>query len=207
MTASTVQPTAAPDRRVAFALFQIVAGVIGWFASFELLTEFIKVLKDPEYVPNCSVSILVTCGPNMGSWQGSVFGFSNTIIGVSAFMAPLIIGVALLAGARFAPWFWWAYQAGLLFAFGFIYWLSYQSIFGLGTLCPWCLVVWAVVIPLWWITFLRPHAVGDTHLPERARRVFGALYSWSWVLIFFSALVIAVVAQVQLDWIAELTRG
>ncbi len=189
-----------------FAIFNIAAGIVGWFAAFELLTEFIKVLKNPEYVPNCSVSILVTCGPNMGSWQGSVFGFSNTIVGVAAFVAPIAVGVALLAGAKFAPWFWWLYQTGLLFAFGFIYWLSYQSIFSLGTLCPWCMVVWSAVIPLWWINFLRPHAVGDTHLPPRAQRVFQQLYSWSWVLIFFSALVIAVIAQVQLDWFAELRR-
>lgn len=204
MSATAVNTT---KTSVKFAVFQIVAGVIGWIASFELLTEFIKVLKDPEYIPNCSVSVLVTCGPNMGSWQGSVFGFSNTIIGVAAFMAPIIVGVAILAGARFAPWFWFAYQGGLLFGFVFIYWLSAQSVFSLGTLCPWCMVVWAVVIPLFWINVLTLNANGYTGLPERARNVFTHLLSWAWVLIFFSALIIAVYAQVQLNWFAELTRG
>lgn len=189
-----------------FALMNILFGAIGWFAAFELLTEYIKTLKDSDYVPNCSVSILVTCGPNMGSPQGAVFGFSNTIIGVAAFVAPIAVGVALLAGARFAPWFWWLYQAGLLFGFGFILWLSQQSVFVLGTLCPWCMVVWAVMIPLWWVGFLKPHATGEIPHGARAQRAFAGLYSWSWVIIVFCYLLIATVAQVQLDWFAEFRR-
>lgn len=201
---TTVTP--ARPRNLAFALFNIVAGLIGWFASFELLTEYIKTLKNSEYVPNCSVSILVTCGPNMDSWQGSLLGFSNTIIGVSAFVAPIAVGVALLAGARFAPWFWWLYQLGLLFGFGFILWLASQSIFVLGTLCPWCMVVWSVMIPLWWIGAFRPHTVGDVPHSERAQKIFAGLYSWAWVLILITYVLIALVAQVQLDWFGEFRR-
>lgn len=198
--------TQAPPKKFGFALFNIVAGLVGWYASFQLLTEFVKKLKDPEYVPNCTLSVLVTCGPNMDSWQGSVFGFSNTIIGVSAFVAPIAVGVALLAGARFAPWFWWLYQAGLLFGFGFILWLAYQSVFSLGTLCPWCMVVWAAMIPLWWVGLIRPHATGDTALSQRSQQVFSKLSSWAWVLILLSYVVIAMIAQVQLDWIGEFRR-
>lgn len=190
-----------------FAIFSILAGVIGWFASFELLTEFVKTLKDADYIPNCSVSILVTCGPNMGSWQGSVFGFSNTILGVTMFVAPIAVGVAILAGARFAAWFWWLYQLGLFFGFAFIFWLAYQSIFSLGTLCPWCMVVWSVMIPLWWISFLRPHAVGVVPHSAKTQRIFLFLYQWSWVLIVCSYLLIAITAQLHLDWIAEFRRA
>ncbi len=196
----------AASRPVAFALFTLVAGAIGWFASFELLTEYIKTLANPGYVPNCTVSVLVTCGPNMDSWQGSLFGFSNTIIGVAAFAAPIAVGVALLAGARFDRWFWWLYQLGLLGGFALISWLFVQSVFVLGTLCPWCMVVWAVMIPLWWISFLRPYAVGDIRTSPGARRAFSRLYSWTWVIILLCYLVIAFVAQLQLDWLSEFSR-
>lgn len=195
-----------PVGEKSFASFNIIAGLIGWFASFELLTEFIKTLKTPDYIPNCNVSVLVTCGPNMGSWQGSILGFSNTIIGVSVFTVPIAIGVAMLAGAKFSPWFWWLYQAGLLFGFTFILWLSYQSIFSLATLCPWCMVVWGIMIPLWWVGFLRPHAVGDTQLSERSQVAFQKIYSWSWVLILLTYVLIATVAQIQLDWLGEFRR-
>ncbi len=199
--------TSGQGRRSAFAIFSIVAGVVGWIASFELLTEYLKVLKDPDYVPNCSVSILVTCGPNMDSWQGSLFGFSNTIIGVSAFVAPIAVGVAILAGARFRAWFWWLYQLGLLGGFVFVCWLQYQSIFSLGTLCPWCMVAWAAMIPLWWISLGWPYASGEIPLSERARSRARSLASWAWVVVLVNVLVIAAVAQFQLNWFAEFARG
>ncbi|MGO7984296.1 vitamin K epoxide reductase family protein, partial [Rhizobium johnstonii] len=61
------------------------------------------------------------------------------------------IGVALLARARFAAWFWIGFNVGVLGALALVIWLMSESIFVLGTLCPWCLVTWAVVIPLFWI--------------------------------------------------------
>ncbi|WP_336991725.1 vitamin K epoxide reductase family protein [Leucobacter sp. VD1] len=194
-------------RPVAFAVFSIIAGAIGWFASFELLTEYMKTLANPDYVPNCTVSVLVTCGPNMGSWQGSLFGFSNTIIGVSAFIAPIAVGVALLAGARFSAWFWRLYQLGLLGGFVFICWLFSQSVFVLGTLCPWCMVVWSVTIPLWWITAFRPYAVGDIPLGANTQRLFSRLYSWTWVIILLCYVVLAFLAQMRLDWLSEFARA
>lgn len=198
--------TARASRSVGFAALTVLLGAIGWFASFELLTEYIKTLQNPEYAPNCNISILVTCGPNMDSWQGSILGFSNTIIGVSAFVAPIAVGVALLAGARFPRWFWHLYQLGLLLGFVFILWLSYQSIFVLGTLCPWCMVVWTVMIPLFWSTVFRPQAVGDIPASEQVSKRFEELHSWSWVFIVLCYVLIAGIAQINLDWISEITR-
>lgn len=193
--------------RTAFAIFSILAGATGWFASFELLTEYIKTLKDGDYIPNCSVSILVTCGPNMDAWQGSLLGFSNTIIGVAAFTAPIIVGFALLAGARFRPWFWWVYQLGLFGGFVFVDWLQFQSIFDLGTLCPWCMVVWAAMIPLWWISLAWPYASGEVPLGAAGQRVARTFASWVWVVILVNVLLVAAVAQFQLDWFAEFARN
>lgn len=195
------------SRPYAFAIFSIIAGAIGWFASFELLTEYIKTLKITDYVPNCNVSILVTCGPNMDSWQGSILGFSNTIIGVAAFMAPIIVGAALLAGARFSRWFWVVYQFGLLLGIVFVFWLFSQSVFVLGTLCPWCMVVWTVTIPLFWFTLAQPYASGEAALPAGARDFFVQLRSWAWVAVLLCYIVIAFIAQLRLDWLAEFARA
>jgi hypothetical protein len=142
----------------------------------------------------------------MESPQGSVFGFTNTLLGIAAFMAPIIIGAALLAGARFAPWFWRVYQLGMLGGISFVFWLAYQSVFSLGTLCPWCMVVWTVTIPLFWITALRPYAVGDIPLKQATQKLFEKLYSWAWVFILLCYLTIAFVAQLRLDWLAEFSR-
>lgn len=189
-----------------YAIASIIFGAIGWFSAFQLLTEFIKTLQNSDYVPNCSVSLLVTCGPNMASWQGSILGFSNTIIGVAAFTAPVLIGVALLAGARFAPWFWACYQIGLLGGFVFVCWLQFQSIYVLGTLCPWCMVAWVAMIPLWWISAFRPYATGNIPVSSRLQPVFTSLHSWVWVFIVVNVFIVALLAQLRLDWFAEFAR-
>lgn len=194
-------PERTSSRPTAFAIFTIVAGVVGWFASFELLTEYIKTLQNSDYVPNCSVSVLVTCGPNMDSWQGSVFGFSNTVLGVAGFMAPIIVGAALLARARFATWFWSIYMLGITGAVVFVTWLQYQSIFRIGTLCPWCMVVWAATIPLFWISLVTLSARG--HLGSGMQRTVGRLQSWTWVFIAVHVVVLAGIAQIALDWFNE----
>ncbi|MFT4232363.1 MAG: vitamin K epoxide reductase family protein [Leucobacter sp.] len=196
----------ATARPVAFAVFTVIAGAIGWFASFELLTEYIHRLKDPDYVPSCNVSVLVSCTDNMGSWQGNILGFSNTVIGVTAFTAPIVVGAALLAGARFSRWFWQLYQLGLLGGVSLVFWLVYQSVFSLGRLCPWCMVVWTVTIPLWWFSLFRPYASGEVAVSERTRSVFKQLLSWAWVVVLICYLLIAFVAQVQLDWLGEFRR-
>lgn len=193
-------------RPFAFAISTIILAMIGWFASFELLTEHIKTLVNPSYSPNCNLSVLVTCGPNMASEQGSIFGFTNTLLGVAAFVAPIVVGMALLAGARFDGWWWLLYQLGLFAGISFVAWLIGQSIFVLGTLCPWCMVVWSVMIPLFWTGLFRPYARGDIPLPEGGRRFFERLYSWNWVFIVLSYVLVAMLAQVQLDWISELLR-
>lgn len=205
MTTETARP-GAPITGRAFAIFSIIAGAVGWFASFKLLTEHIKTLSDPAYVPDCAVSILVTCGPNMDSAAGSLFGFTNGIVGVAAFTAPIFLGFALLAGARFRAWFWLVYQLGLLGGFVFVVWLQYQSMFHLGTLCPWCMVIWAAMIPLWWVGAFWPYSSGHVSLSERSRSTAQSLMAWAWVFIVLNILIVAAVAQLQVDWFAEIAR-
>jgi uncharacterized membrane protein len=196
----------APTRPIGFAVFSIVAGLIGWFASFQLLSERLKFLADPNYVPNCDLSVLVTCGPNMSSWQGSLLGFTNTAIGVSLFVVPIIVGFSLLARARFDGWWWMLYQLGNFIGYVFITWLFAQSVYVLGTLCPWCIVIWMIMIPLWWVNIFRPFAQGDIPLPGGGRQAFSRLYSWAWVIVLANYVVLAMLAQVQLDWLGELVR-
>ena len=188
-------------RRGYYSIFSIVMGAIGLYASFQLLTEYIQTLVDPDYEPNCNVSVLVTCGPNMASWQGSIFGFSNTIVGVALFVVPIILGFAMLAGATFSRWFWWLYQLGLLGGFVFVTWLQYQSIYELHTLCPWCMVVWAVMIPLWWVSLFSQWSHGAFGGSAAMRRRGATLMQWAWVFIAVNYILVAAAAQFQLNWL------
>lgn len=184
-----------------FAVFSIALGVLGLFASFELLTEFIRTLQTPAYIPNCNLSKIVSCGPNMGSWQGSLLGFSNTIIGIAGFMAPIFVGVAVLAGAQLHRWFWRCYMIGVSAALVFVTWLQYQSLFGLGTLCPWCIVVWIATIPLFWVTLFTLGRLGlfGRHFARLCRSLAG----WEWVFVVVHSVLVAGIAQLVLDWFRE----
>jgi uncharacterized membrane protein len=151
----------APARRPwATAIFLIVAGAAGWWAAFNLMVDEIAVLKDKDAALSCNVSVLVQCGKNLLSGQGSVFGFPNPILGLGGFAAVIAVGVTLLAGARLARWYWILFNLGVAGALAFTIWLIYQSAFILGTLCPWCALVYVVMFPLFWVVTLRNAADG-----------------------------------------------
>ena len=188
-----------PPRHPVMAVWLVVAGVIGWWAAFQLTVERFHLLADPDAIASCDFSVLVQCTANLESWQGSVFGFPNPILGLTGWVAPIVVGMALLAGARFARWFWLLFALGILFAFTFVIWLISQSIFVLGTLCPWCMVTWAVTIPTFYVVTLHVFRTGMVPVGPKARRIAGTLMGWVPLLAVLSYAVIAVVAQVRLD--------
>ena len=82
----------------------------------------------------------------MQSWQAMTFGFPNPLIGLVAFPMLITVGTALLAGGRFARWFWVLLNIGLVGGLAFAAWLWYAAVYSIGTLCLYCMVVWAMVI-------------------------------------------------------------
>jgi uncharacterized membrane protein len=186
------------------AIFLIVAGVIGWIAAFALTLDKFQLLQDPNAQLGCNLSILVQCGVNLNSWQGAILGFPNPIIGLAAWIAPIAVGVAVLAGAQFARWFWIAFNIGFLGALGFVIWLISQSIFVLGTLCPWCMVTWSVTIPS--VIAVTAFTLRNGIIPASpaVRRVAGVVSSWIVVVTLGCYLVVAVIAQLRLDVLSYL---
>ncbi|WP_440710496.1 vitamin K epoxide reductase family protein [Herbiconiux sp. YIM B11900] len=193
-------------RPIGFAVFLIVAGLVGWYSAFDLTLERIQTLLNPDYVPSCNISPLVSCGPNMASSQGSVFGFPNPIIGVAAFVAPIVVGVAILAGARFAKWFWVLFNLGMALALVFVIWLIGQSIFVLGTLCPYCMLVWLAVIPLFLYVTAFNLKHGHFGNGQASRDVAALVYPWIWLLAILGYLTVIVLAQLRLDAITSILQ-
>lgn len=137
------------------AILFTVGGAIGLAAAFTLLVEKIALLKDPDYIPSCSINPILSCGSIMQTDQAEVFGFPNPIIGVAGFTAITALGIALLAGATFRRWFWLGIQAGTVAGVVFVHWLIFQSLYRIDALCPYCMIVWIVTIPLFWYTTLH----------------------------------------------------
>ncbi len=201
MTSRTGSP-----RPLGLAVWLILAGAVGWFAAFELTVERLRLLADPNATAACDISLLVQCGANLQSAQGSVFGFPNPVLGLTGWMAPAVVGAALLAGARFARWFWLVFGLGMTFAFGFVLWLISQSVYVLGTLCPWCMVTWLVTIPSFYAVVVHLVRIGAIPASASARRGAGRLMAWVPLMAIVTFAVVGLLAQLQLDWIAEFTR-
>ncbi|WP_258065183.1 MULTISPECIES: vitamin K epoxide reductase family protein [unclassified Rathayibacter] len=192
------------QRPVVFAVLLIVLGVIGWTAAFALTNDKFAALENPDAGLGCDFSLLVQCSANLNSAQGAVFGFPNPLIGLAAWIAPIVVGLGLLAGARFDRWFWAAFNVGFLLALVFVGWLIATSVFALGTLCPWCMLTWAVVIPGFWLVTLRNLREGVFPVRAGVRRFGGAAYGWVPFITLLCYLLIAVIAQVRLNVLAYL---
>ncbi|WP_375390199.1 vitamin K epoxide reductase family protein [uncultured Amnibacterium sp.] len=195
-----------PRPSLPLAILLVVTGIVGLIAAFALTLDKIAVLENPSAQLSCNFSVLIGCSKNLTSPVGSAFGFPNPLLGLMMFPAPLIVGIASIAGVRFPRWFWAAFNVGFAFAIGFVIYLISNSIFNfdLRVLCPWCMTVWSVVIPSSLAVTLYNLREQNLPLGGRVARVAGGLYGWMPILTLVCYLIFAVVAQINLDVLGNL---
>jgi uncharacterized membrane protein len=200
----TVPPLRRDGRPLELGMFLAVASVAGFFAAFRLTVDKVGTFTTPDIAPSCNLSVLVQCGTNLKSWQGSLFGFPNPLLGVGGWMALFVIAVLIISGVSFARWFWIAINVGVALALTLVIWLITESIFELHTLCPWCMATWAVVIPSFWLVTFYNLKTGHIPVPESIRRLADAAYSFVPLITLLSYVVVAIIAQLRLDVINHL---
>lgn len=176
----------------------IFGGLVALIASVMLATEVFDRLKDPNYTPVCNLNPILSCTNVADSAQAHAFGFPNYFIGIAGYAMVAGLGVAMLAGARFKTWFWRLVEAGMLFAFGFITWLQFQTLYRIGALCIFCMIVWAMTGPLFWYTTL--YNLGAGHAPKRftskfARAINLARRHHTDILVLWFVIIIALILK------------
>ncbi|MFC7590798.1 vitamin K epoxide reductase family protein [Nonomuraea antimicrobica] len=198
--ADAIEPEAEPEPEVESEVepfprllprLLFVGGGIGLIAAFVLTIEKVALLEDPSYVPSCSINPVLSCGSIMRTAQAELFGFPNPLLGIASFAIVTTVGAVLLARAALPRWFWLGLQAGVTGGVVFVHWLIFQSLYVIGALCPYCMIVWAVTVPIFWYVTL--HNVVRRHLPASAavRRLAGTLATYHSVplTVWFLALV------------------
>ncbi|OBJ70423.1 vitamin K epoxide reductase family protein [Mycobacterium sp. 1274756.6] len=190
----------APERGAVPALsawWVLLGGVIGLVASLALTVEKIRLLADPGYVPSCSLNPVLSCGSVMSTPQAAVLGFPNPLIGIAAFAVVATTGVLAVAGVRLPQWYWVGLTAGLAAGTAFVHWLIYQSLYVIGALCPYCMVVWAVTIPL---LVVSATIAGNA---EPGHKILQVLHRWRWTLtaLWFIALILLIFVRFQDYWL------
>ena len=165
----------------------IVGGVIGIVASIELIIQKISVLSNPDFVPNCDINPVLSCGSVINTEQASLFGFPNPVLGVIGFTIVIMFGALLFTGVELPRGMWVGLNLGALAGMFFVIWLVGQSLYVIGALCPWCMVVWAVTIPIFWQVTIDNLASGRLSLGKSLSEIIVAL---KWILVGASYLII-----------------
>lgn len=184
-------------RSTGMALYLLVSGLGSWLAAFTLAREG-YLLATTGATPSCNINPFFSCGNVMESPQATVFfDAPNQLYGVAGFMLVATVGAALLAGATMRRWFWVALTLGLFLAYIWLMWMFYQAVFVIGFLCLYCMVVWAIHIPLWWIFLPWAMKQGMLGSGARIRKAGAAWLPYSWILIVINYAVIGLAILIQ----------
>ena len=204
-TPAPVEPTEPADAgtapggvavRAASAWWVLIAGVVGLISSATLTIEKIEILVNPAYVPSCSINPVLSCGSVMITEQASAFGFPNPLIGIAGFAVVVVTGVLAVAKVRLPRWYWVGLTIGTALATVFVHWLIFQTLYRIGALCPYCMVVWSVTIPL--LVVAGSIALRPLHTNTVAR----AIYQWRWSLValWFTSLLLLILVRFWEYW-------
>jgi uncharacterized membrane protein len=200
-TASAVEPPTQAVRVTASRAWAVlIGGLIGLASSVTLTVEKIKLLMDSGYVPSCNLNPVLSCGSVMVTPQASVLGFPNPLMGIVAFTVVVVTGVLAVAKVPLPQWYWAGLAIGTLAGAGFVHWLIFQSLYRIGALCPYCMVVWAVTVCL-----LVVFAALASE-PGGIRKNLQHLHQWRWTVaaLWFVALFLLVFIRFQDYWITLL---
>lgn len=182
-----------------YGIVSVIAGILGWIASFILFTEYGESIKDKDHIVNCDLSATISCSQNFGSSFGSLFGFSNTVIGLSLFIVPIVIGVFLIAKVALPNWVRIGNIVGITAALGLTIYLQWASFTQLATLCIYCFLIWTAVISLFWGSFsILTSRNGATS------RVLQFLSSNWWILAIVHLVTLLIVGELHISAVSEL---
>jgi uncharacterized membrane protein len=181
------------------AWWVLIAGAIGLAASMTLTVEKIDILLNPSYQPSCNLNPIISCGSVMVTTQASLLGFPNPLLGIVAFTVVLVAGVLAVAKVPIPQWFWIGLTAGIVVGTVFVHWLIFESLYRIGALCPYCMVVWVMTITLLVVVgslALRPV------LESRDNTAVRLLYQWRWSLttLWFTAVFLMIMVRFWDYW-------
>ncbi len=172
----------------------VICGIIGIIAAIELIIQKIAVLSNPDFVPNCDINPVLSCGSVINTEQASLFGFPNPVLGVIGFTVVVMFGALLFAGVELPRSMWLGLNLGALAGMVFVVWLVGQSLYVIGALCPWCMVVWAVTIPIFWQVTTDNLAGKRLSFGKNLSEIAVAL---KWILVGASYLIVAALIFVR----------
>ncbi len=136
------------DNRWIF-ISMLVGAMLSLLAAFVLSIDAIELAKNSHAVLSCNVNAVISCGTVNSHPSAFIFGFPNSFLGLVTEPIVITVAIAGLAGIRFPKAFMFAAQIGYTLGLGFALFLFYMSFAVIGALCPWCMLVTATTLFVW----------------------------------------------------------
>jgi len=191
------------DNRWIF-ISMLVGAILSLTAAFVLSVEAIEIAKNPDAKLSCSVNVIINCATVAAHPTATMFGFPNSFIGLMTEPIVITVAIAGLAGIKFPRRFMFTaqifYTLGLIFA---LYLLSI-SMFVIGALCPWCLLVTLTTILVWFAITRYNLREDNLYLPKHvSKRVHGWL-DRDYDKLVMASIVVIIIAGIILKYGGDL---
>jgi uncharacterized membrane protein len=183
-----------------FGLTLVVLSLILWVSAF-LLSRDSYLLAADNITPSCDVNPFFSCGSVFNTWQAKIlFSAPNQLFGVAGYMIVGTVGMVMMQGVQLKQWFWRSFLIGLFAAWGFLMWLFTQSVFMIGFLCLYCMIVWFIHTIMFFpftIWAFKEGLITDNVKVKKAAEMI-LPYSWLPIVVTFSVIIISIIVQFPL---------
>lgn len=153
-----------------YAYVLSIGGAIGLIAMTWQASERVTMLKNPEAALSCTINPIVDCAGVLNDGLSAVMGFPNAFLGMIFFTILATSGLMLLSGGKFQGWFRHVVLAVSLILILFSGWFFAVSLYVLGKVCTFCMVGWAVSIPIVWYGILYYLKTAKGRLAKKSER-------------------------------------
>lgn len=184
------------DNRWIFASM-LVGSMLSLLASFVLSAEAIELAKNPDAILSCSINVVLNCATVAAHPSSELFGFPNAFIGMMAEPVVITVAIAGLAGIAFPRRFMFAAQIGYTLGLAFAFYLLGVSLFVIGALCPWCLLVTLTTTLVWFAITRYNIRENNLYLPKKLQKRlhtfvakdFDKLVMWGLIVLIIAVII------------------
>lgn len=122
------------------SILLLLFSITGFTAAFIISFEKYLILKNPLYIPGCSINAWIDCGKVMNSTYATMFGFPNSWLGMIGWPMAWLTVLYLLTHKQLSKPFMLIAMSLTFPAVIISYIWTYLAFFQIGAICPWCIL-------------------------------------------------------------------
>lgn len=181
-------------------LSMLIGAILSLIASFVLSAEAVELARNPDAVLSCSVNAILNCATVGIHPSAHMFGFPNSFLGLIAEPVVITVAIAGLSGVKFPRKFMFVAQICYTLGFIFAYYLLYLSMFVIGALCPWCLLVTVTTTFVFFAITRYNIREENLYLPKKASQAAQKFVDKNYDKLVLTILVIVVVFGILIKY-------